>query len=49
MANSEDSHDLRCGGRVFGAPEIALIREVVATEGRYPARRTSFSTADQPG
>ena len=31
MANPGDSNGFRCGGRMFAASEIALIREVVAT------------------
>ena len=31
MVSPEDSHDFRCGGRMFAASEIALICEVVAT------------------
>ena len=49
MANPGDSNGFRCGGRMFAASEIALIREVVATCGGLSRKELANTISELVG
>lgn len=49
VANPADSDGFRCGGRVFAASEIALIREVVATCGGLSRKELANTISELVG
>jgi hypothetical protein len=49
VVNPGDSHDFRCGGRMFAASEIALIREVVATCGGLSRKELANTISELVG
>ena len=49
VANPGDSNGFRCGGRMFAASEIALIREVVATCGSLSRKELANTISELVG